>query len=220
MNVTPNHHLDDATLLAFAAGTLPRHLRIVAASHLEACAECRTMARNTAELGAALAFDSDAETVKPDIKDAVMAKVDTATLHRLPVSPARRPSDLPRALAAEIGVENLDQLKWRICAPGVEMVKLPKAAGQPGFFGLLRVKPGAQLPDHGHGGTELTLVLQGSYHDELGQFREGDIADLDAAVQHNPVADKSGICICLVANDAPTRFRSFAARLMQPFIGI
>jgi putative transcriptional regulator len=220
MNVTPNHHLDDATLVAFAAGTLPRHLRIVAASHLESCAECRSVLRYTAELGAALALDAETEAVKPELKDAVMAEVDTATLHRLPVARTRRPSDLPRALATEIGVENLDQLKWRICAPGVEMVKLPKAPGERGFFGLLRVKPGAQLPDHGHGGTELTLVLQGSYHDELGQFREGDIADLDAAVQHNPVADTSGICVCLVANDAPTRFRSFAARLMQPFIGI
>ena len=215
---TPNHHLDDATLLAYAAGTLPRHLRIVAASHLEACAECRAMARNTAELGATFSLKDDVEAVKPDLKAAVMAKVDTATLHRLPVAHPR--SDLPRALAAEIGVENFDQLKWRKAAPGIEMVKLPKEAGAPGFFGLLRVKPGANLPDHGHGGTELTLILQGSYHDELGQFRQGDIADLDAAVQHNPVADKDMACICLVANDAPTRFRSFAARLMQPFIGI
>ncbi|HRD75822.1 MAG TPA: hypothetical protein PK264_07785, partial [Hyphomicrobiaceae bacterium] len=39
--MTIRHHLDDATLIAFAAGTLPPPLALVAAAHLELCARCR-----------------------------------------------------------------------------------------------------------------------------------------------------------------------------------
>ncbi|WP_196502336.1 ChrR family anti-sigma-E factor [Aestuariivirga litoralis] len=214
------HHLDDATVLSFAGGTLPRHLRIVASAHLEACDVCRENVRGAAELGAAIAFSEAPRPVNANLKQAVMGRVDTATLHRFPASRARQPSELPRALASEIGVETFDQLKWRKAGPGIEMVKLPRAAGEDGFFGLLRVKQGSQLPEHGHGGTELTLVLKGAYQDEMGEFKAGDIADLDDSISHNPVVKGDEACICLVANDAPTRFRSLAARLLQPFIGI
>ena len=47
-----------------------------------------------------------------------------------------------------------------------------------------------------------------------------DVADLDEDIEHRPVVEQDGDCICLVATERPTRFKSFAARLMQPFVGI
>jgi putative transcriptional regulator len=85
---------------------------------------------------------------------------------------------------------------------------------------LLRIAPGKMLPDHGHGGEELTLVLSGSYSDHMGRFSAGDVADLDEDTEHAPRVDSDVACICLVATEAPTRFKSFWARLAQPFVGI
>ena len=221
MSDTIQRHLDDATLASYASGTLPRPLRIVAATHLELCRHCRRNLRLAEEVATSLAMESGGEmTSAPALKSAVLAQIDTATVHRFPRPLRPRSSALPRTLAYELGIESLEQIKWRKAGPGIEMAKLPKASDQQGFFGLLRIQPGSEVPDHGHGGTELTLVLHGAYDDEMGRFSVGDIADLDSSIAHKPVADHSGPCICLVANDAPTRFRSLAARLLQPFIGI
>lgn len=76
------------------------------------------------------------------------------------------------------------------------------------------------MPSHGHTGSELTMVLRGSYTDELGRFCAGDVADLDPDVQHQPVADTDEHCICLIATDAPLRFNGLVPRLLQPFFQI
>ena len=39
--MTITHHLDDATLMSFAAGSLPDTLAAVAAAHISMCARCR-----------------------------------------------------------------------------------------------------------------------------------------------------------------------------------
>jgi putative transcriptional regulator len=123
-------------------------------------------------------------------------------------------------LQAVLGTSDLAKLKWQKTGPGVAMFKLPQAEDDTGFLGLLRIDPGRKMPDHGHGGTELTLILNGAYHDEIGHFGRGDVADLDESISHTPIAAEGEPCICLVANDAPTRFRSWPARLVQRFIGI
>lgn len=85
---------------------------------------------------------------------------------------------------------------------------------------MLKVQSGLSLPEHGHGGSELTIVLAGSYRDEIGHFRAGDVADLDDSIEHQPVADKEDGCICLIATDSRARFKGVVGRLMQPFTGM
>ena len=85
---------------------------------------------------------------------------------------------------------------------------------------LLKIGPGRKIPEHGHGGTEMTLILSGSYSDAMGRFAKGDIADLDEHVEHQPVVDSEEPCICLVATEEPTRFKGIVSRLMQPLVGI
>jgi putative transcriptional regulator len=97
-------------------------------------------------------------------------------------------------------------------------VKLPPGAR--GQLKLLRIGAGRAMPEHGHGGEEITLVLKGAYRDHMGRFGAGDVADLDEDIEHKPVVEQDGDCICLVATERPTRFKSLAARLMQPFVGI
>ena len=85
---------------------------------------------------------------------------------------------------------------------------------------LLYIPAGTAVPDHGHRGLELTLVLQGAFEDEEGRFARGDIEIADADLDHMPVADVSEDCICLAVTDAPLRFKGWLPRLAQPFLGI
>jgi putative transcriptional regulator len=214
-----SHHLDLATLVAYGAGTLPSGLALVAKAHMEFCSTCRKAALDADEIGGSF-LDSQSEVqVSAASRSAVIDRIQTATLHRLPVA-SKAVSEVPYALQQLLGTSDLDSLKWQKTGPGVAMHKLPKQKGEEGFFGLLRIAPNHKLPDHGHGGTELTLILRGAYQDEMGHFSRGDIADLDESVSHQPVVPKDEECICLVANDAPTRFHTWPARLVQRFIGI
>ena len=85
---------------------------------------------------------------------------------------------------------------------------------------MLYVPPGQSVPDHGHNGMELTLVLQGSFSDESGRFGVGDLEIADETVEHTPVADDGPPCICLAATDAPLRFSAFLPRILQPLFRI
>ena len=85
---------------------------------------------------------------------------------------------------------------------------------------LLFIPAGAAMPDHGHRGTEMTMVLQGAFSDEDDHFARGDVEIVDEHLHHTPVADISEDCICLAVTDAPLRFNSLLPRLVQPFLRI
>jgi putative transcriptional regulator len=84
---------------------------------------------------------------------------------------------------------------------------------------LVRIAPGKALPEHGHGGGELSLVLRGAYRDQLGRFTIGDIADLDGTAVHRPVVEDASPCICLVAAEMPVIYRSWFATVWQRLTG-
>jgi putative transcriptional regulator len=67
---------------------------------------------------------------------------------------------------------------------------------------------------------ELTLVLSGAFSDATGEYRRGDLQEADEDLQHRPHAAPGEDCICLAVTDAPLRFRSLAARMVQPLLGI
>lgn len=125
--------------------------------------------------------------------------------------------DVPAPLAALIG-EKLDDIKWRRVSPGVWTYLIPLSKGCSGDLRLFKIAPGKALPEHEHDGYELTLILRGSYTDEHGTYRAGDVADLDEGVAHGPVACPQKGCICLTATEGKVRFKGLLARLLQPIL--
>ena len=214
----PNHHLDDSTLLAYAAGTLDEAFSVVAASHVAVCPACRGAVRAAEALGGELLDSVGGASVSDDCRSRTFAALEQAGLYRLPVA-APRPA-FPRALAQFLPVASLDDLAWKKKAPGVAVfdVKLPASAR--GQLKLLRIGAGRAMPEHGHGGEEITLILKGSYRDKFGEFRAGDVADLDESMEHSPIVTEDGPCICLIATEAPTRMKGLFARMLQPWFGI
>ncbi|NJO24152.1 MAG: hypothetical protein HC868_16100 [Sphingomonadales bacterium] len=61
---------------------------------------------------------------------------------------------------------------------------------------------------------------RGALIDSTGRYAPGDVADVDEEVEHTPLADAEAGCICVIANEQPTRFRGLLARLMQPWHGL
>lgn len=94
------------------------------------------------------------------------------------------------------------------------------SADSEGSLRLLYIPPGRAVPQHSHGGLELTLVLQGSFADSEGRFGAGDVETAHDDIDHQPVAGPEAPCICLAATDAPLRFRAMIPRLLQPLFRI
>lgn len=215
----PNHHLDHSTVLAYAAGTLEEAFTVVAASHLAVCPACRLALREAEAVGGELLERLVDTAVSTACRARTLAALDQVAPPPAP-APAAVKSELPLPLARLLHAAHYDELAWKTKAPGVAMcnVKLPKGAR--GQLKLLRIGAGRAMPEHGHGGEEITMVLKGAYRDHMGRFVAGDVADLDESVEHKPVVEADGDCICLVATERPTRFKSLGARLLQPFVGI
>jgi putative transcriptional regulator len=66
---------------------------------------------------------------------------------------------------------------------------------------LLHIEPGGGVPQHTHKGFELTLLLDGSFEDENGEYVKGDFIMLGGDHQHHPISSKGCLCFT-VANDA------------------
>jgi putative transcriptional regulator len=218
------HHLRKSTLLAFGAGTLPAAMSVVAASHLAWCRECRKAAA-----AAANTPDAPQRAKHAALPDGVAGH--TALKARNIQTPAAAelagegPGDgladfgLPMPLALHLDGHGLDDVAWRKILPGVAVRELKLPPGAAGCLRLVRIAPGKALPEHGHGGGELSLVLRGAYRDQLGRFTIGDIADLDGTAVHRPVVEDASPCICLVAAEMPVIYRSWFATVWQRLTG-
>ena len=213
--MTITHHLDDATLMSFAAGALPAALSAVAAAHVAMCPRCRREVARLERVGGALLGRAVA---RGDRSRRAPNPGRPPSVTELP-APQRADAGgrCPRAACAPRRSAGLDAVRWRWLGP--RRVASPPAADGRRQARLLKVAPGRTVPEHSHGGAELTLVLRGSFHDETGRYRRGDVADLDETVEHQPIADPGPDCICLVASEKPEEFRSGIARGWQRLRG-
>jgi putative transcriptional regulator len=223
-NLTPMaiaHHLDDATLMSLAAGSLSEAQSAVAAAHIAMCPRCARELRRMEAIGGALLAATPSNTLSKPTPSlpAASGAADVIELPRTAKARTAARAGVPDALARLIGPD-LDQVPWRRLGIGVWSYSLPLSNPDGGDLRLLKIGPGRRMPDHGHGGGELTLLLRGSYRDEVGTFRIGDVADLDEDVEHRPIADPVTGCICLIASERPARFKGVIARLVQPLTGM
>ncbi len=217
--MTIAHHLDDTTIIAYAAGTLPGSHTVLVASHLSYCSTCRSAVRQAEAVGGELMMQQEDVAVSDVCRSATLASLDAKLSGEKPQR-VRLTGELPRPLAMLVGDKMLADLPWKKKAPGLSVYEVPMSSEGPGRLMFLNIGPGSAMPEHGHGGEELTLVLKGAYDDKFGRFGAGDIADLDEEVEHRPVTDAKEGCICVIAIEAPTHFKPLWARLMQPLIGI
>ncbi|MGR3679769.1 MAG: ChrR family anti-sigma-E factor [Paracoccaceae bacterium] len=207
-----NHHVPDAMLAAYAAGTLPRAFAVAVASHVSLCAQCRVTLEAHQAVGGAVLEVTDAVAVSTSLKDNILAQLDAPYM---PEPVFDRNGIYPGPV---MEVMKGRAPKWKKLGMGVLQDIL--SADAHGSVRLLYIPPGQAVPDHSHNGLEMTLVLQGSFSDDTGCFGVGDIEIADETLEHTPVADLGDACICLAATDARLRFNTLLPRLLQPLLRI
>jgi putative transcriptional regulator len=208
-----NHHPSDLTLARLAGGTLGAGPRLVVATHLSGCPQCRGRLRSFEAVGGAMLDEATPARLSPDAFQQALKRLDDAEPRAEPQPRVLHP-DLPPPLNAyEIG-------PWRLVRPGFRWRRLTLPESPDANVVMLKVAAGRPVPHHGHSGTEYTQVLSGSFTDSLGQYRAGDCIELDEEVNHQPVVDEDGECICLTAIEGRLRLSGWIGRLIQPLIGI
>lgn len=219
--MTRRHHLDDATLMRYASGDLDEAFSVVVASHLAMCDTCREAARAAEAIGGELLVSHETADLASGAFERLMQTLDDKQ-EPIAVRKAKKPvadAVIPAPLSRLIG-SNLDDIVWSSIAPGIAKHDVALASDGKSSLFMLKIAPGQSVPEHGHSGHEMTLVLSGAYRDEMGRYERGDISDLDEHVEHHPQVEPDGTCICVVAIESPTRFKGILSRVMQPFLRI
>lgn len=209
--MTPRHHIPEVLLRAYATGRLPHVFAVVVAAHVSLCDDCRAAVEVEEMVGGALMDRCGPARLAPGARERLLAALDGPP----PPPPIRASGIFPAPVMQALGG---DPPRWRMLGGGIRQQIL--SADAAGSLRLLYIPPGKAVPEHGHRGLELTLVLQGSFSDSAGRFARGDVECAHDEVDHQPVADPGAPCICLAATDAPLRFHAMLPRLLQPLFRI
>ncbi|WP_187428269.1 Anti-sigma-E factor ChrR [Roseobacter fucihabitans] len=219
MTESIKHHLDDTILMAYSAGTLPEAFSLMVATHLSLCDTCRAQAESFDALGGEMLEHIDAHAgtaLRRNSLEATLALISGGPVETPETTSVACPV-LPKPLRDYVGGD-LNAIRWKPVGMGVKQAILPTS--KDASARLLLIPAGMAMPDHGHRGTEMTMVLQGAFQDEDGYFARGDVETADSNMHHTPVADIHEDCICLAVTDAPLQFDSLLPKIAQRFLRI
>ncbi len=213
------HHPAPESLMSCSAGSQPEAFAAIMASHLTMCPCCQTELAFMETIGVAM-FDKIASTPVEREAPVVALRAGEADRDEGVASAGQSAAlgGVPAPLVPVLG-DDLAAIRWKRVSPGVWQHVIPLSDRARGELRLVKVAPGQALPEHAHTGSELTLVLQGSYSDATGRYRVGDVADMTGEDAHAPLADPVEGCICLIATEGKLKFKSALARFIQPFAG-
>jgi putative transcriptional regulator len=213
------HHLSDDFLIEYANGALATPESLVVGSHIAICAECRGRVETFEDVSAVLLEDGDTEAVSADALDAVLSKIESPA-DEVRVEPRIEFDQatlelIPPPLRSYLG-DSLSALDWKRSGRGLEEVSLLREDDV--RISLLRIRAGQKVPSHTHGGDEFTLVLRGGYSDGDTHYGKGDLSLADSAMDHAPVADDDGPCLCLTVRRGVTRLTGPIGRFLNPML--
>lgn len=212
--MTIMHHPGDELLLSYALGASNEPVSLLIATHLSFCATCRNSVRAMEAAGGAMMSDVEPVAMTARSLQSVLARLDDKGPDVARTATAS--GDVPTTLRAYVGNE-FSKARWVAVAPGLAHLPLLTRGGT--CARLIRARPGAAVSTHSHRGEEWTLVLTGSYHDETGFYRPGDVQSTTPEIYHRPVADDGPICINLAVTDAPLIFKDALPSLLGKLFG-
>lgn len=202
--------------MAFSTGQLPEVFDLVVAAHVSLSDDARARLESFDAIGGALLDGAAPVEMAPGSLEATLALI---AADDPPLAPPPRPKStvFPQPLYEAVGGD-LEQVHWS----GIGMGSKQCILNDDGHASvrLLSIPPGVNLPDHGHEGMELTLVLQGAFRDGDRDFSRGDVALAGEDTNHAPAVIGDEVCICLAAADNRLRFNTWLPRLAQPFLRI
>jgi putative transcriptional regulator len=209
------HHPDTQLLNEFSAGTLNLAQSACVSLHLNYCQECRRQTQRLQQLGAEMFDRLPRQEIDASMLDAVMSRLDEEP--PLSYAPQAPGSDTAPALMQRLMQGEYEDLEWKRMSSDLQISRL--RTGDPLHeFALYHIKAGGRIPKHTHRGSELTLVLEGSFSDEAGVYHQGDFLMRDGEDIHTPTAAQTADCICVGVLDAPIQFTKWNYRVINPFL--
>lgn len=219
-----HHHPSEAMLMGYALGNLSAGFALAVETHLVYCSQCRRDVALMAELGGTLIEETRPQAMSEGSFDNVLALIEgndapEPVVTKQAFGPSFYGADkLPGPLGA-FGDGPMELLNFKQRAPGI--ANYPIMREDDGTFSrLLRIEGGKSVPHHTHTGVELTVLLSGSYHDEVGVYGPGDFVEHDDTVRHQPIAGAGEDCICLGVTQGPLRFSKTVYNLARPFFPV
>ena len=220
MNTEVKLHPSTELLNRFVQGELVTGKSVVVSAHMELCESCSAKAKELQALavsswvdpGSTLQSDQSSEAdystmVAGIVKSPQIKSQQIDALVEVDLDILNRSIKLPKVLAKAAS----QGLKWKKVAGGISEAQL--FLDNETLCEFIYMAPGCQVPVHTHQGSESTLVLDGSFEDELGEYKTSDFIIRDAQHNHQP-RSKEG-CLCFSVLDSPLTFTAGLARLMN-----
>ncbi|MFT5758353.1 MAG: putative transcriptional regulator [Alteromonadaceae bacterium] len=225
------HHPKFELMQLFVNGDLPASLSAGIAIHADMCPKCQQQIAQLTEQVAEASFES----VSREDTSSDNVNIDNKDMSALDMAECDIESMLEQITKSD-DIANTKPIIAKNIIFNNETYQLPTilnnmSLGKKGHIGkltrarlqlneneihtsLLHIAPGGGVPQHTHKGFELTLLLDGSFHDEHGEYVKGDFIMLDGSVQHHPISAQGCLCYT-VANDA-LHFTQGINKLLNP----
>ena len=171
------------------------------------------------DIGGYLLDNTESVPVSPDLLDTVLNCIsdDSNVPPAFVPSPVKKLDDLAEAVPTYIR-QFLPEgsLKWRFLSPSLKVaaISIGEDVHELAFH---KIKAGGKAPEHNHKGTEITVVLKGSFSDTDDIYQPGDFIIREPGDIHQPIATKNEECICLSVLAAPIQLTGLK-RLLNPFL--
>jgi putative transcriptional regulator len=212
-------HPDSEMLVEYTSGALPTAPCISVTTHLQFCENCSRVVDSLKDIGGDLLGNVDPMPVSEGLLEKVLSCLD-----ELPELP-QVPSELPVKAIDEIG-RHLPRyvrqflpegnLNWRFLSPSLRVAAI--SVGEDSHeVALHKIRAGGKVPEHNHSGSEITVVLKGSFSDEDGVYHPGDFMVREPGDVHRPFAAQNEECVCLSILAAPIKLTGVKG-ILNPFL--
>jgi putative transcriptional regulator len=208
------HPAPDELLLEYAAGVLPEGLALVVSLHVALDPAARRTVERLRAMAGVMLEDQDGPADEMALAS-ILTRLDGEPVEAPSPAPApARPGFewAPPALRPYIGNKDFERV-----VGGFQRIDL-RLHGDRSRATLLKLMPGEGLPVHRHVGTEYTVVLQGGYTDNTGNYVAGDFAIGPGPQEHEPIADPGEPCIALIVLEKPIVLTGFWRWLFNPLL--
>jgi putative transcriptional regulator len=207
------HHPSHDLLVAYTQGELPAALAAGVAIHREMCPICKAEIAQLNELQAEKHLEQPGPEAIPLNMAAMIESITSSdaidvpnTYQKKTLSVNNVSYQLPTAL------NNVAAGKWTSIG-GIARSRLSLDDGDI-RASLLQIMPNNSVPEHTHNGFELTLILDGSFHDEMGSYEVGDFIMLNQKHDHSPITDDG--CLCYTVLNNSMHFHKGLNKLLNP----
>jgi putative transcriptional regulator len=209
-------HPQDELLAAYSAASLPLSQALCISTHLERCPDCGRKLQRLNRVGSELMQQLKPAPASAELKSKLLDRLDSLHLESNEQTDSLSESTVPRCLRQFVR-GSYDDLPWRRVSADIHSVELCRD-NNGAKVELLKIKPGGSAITHTHLGDEYTVILEGSFSDEVGLYGEGDFLLRNKHDKHTPVASLHRECLCLAVTEGPIQFTGFFSRMMNPFI--